>query len=676
MEEDFDHTSTDNELDQYHRQPIGDSGDSDEDDQDHDLDRVRSQVDLDPANLTQYPAHNELDAVNHPRKKTRLTALHPAVKAAHPATSGVQLLRAQHVHNLVACMRHFVATREDKPLLSVLIALTVARPRESLPPSWQLHHRHHQGRVSEVVRTAYGMFLRHGGYRSSTQLQGLLRKILPYQASAASKGRLKIECARISLREHRTSEAYDTLAAIGPLQLHGDREGEHRRQCLLGGIKMYQWEKAMSRALYGRQETTTWDRYGHEPGVWARLGRSGKEFHKDALIHFLEAKKHSAASMAIYYNIIRLYLVQGSEQNALKTSFEATETLPNDVDAECLELMLRTRALVLRRAVDDEEYTLEITLKTASKSQLRLLVRKCDAILQSDPHNAFAVSFAVAASKHLAVDDVEGELHAARALCTYISTTMPQMRCDTNTLRSWRCLKALIIRCSTALVEAADAFEGVRREARDALPLDNEAEPKPSLFRCRLEFDRTTMLWGHIVSLLQHHSWWLCAHLQLPTSNERVKETVDDGLADVETLSVLAFMRYALAEVSTETLAMPLGGNEERLDAVLSYLEERGHTALVEDLQSSVASFNRAHCIESKGFDKAVESLSVAVSLAKAQELATAGAKAHSMVSVWQPMPLGTSNADGWVINEMPSSWWASFPWFRRREKRDTQDGE
>ena len=88
----------------------------------------------------------------------------------YPGFQFTESIRYQHIHNLVACVRHYEAIRDDASLAAVLATLLQSEHPENLKVKWQFRNQQAHARLCEVLMCAYHLFRRHSSSSSTTTI--------------------------------------------------------------------------------------------------------------------------------------------------------------------------------------------------------------------------------------------------------------------------------------------------------------------------------------------------------------------------------------------------------------------------------------------------------------------------------------------------------------------------
>lgn len=596
--------------------------------------------------------------LSNKKKKSRFASILPTARAEHPGTKGIQQIRGQHVHNLVACMKYFAEIRDDASLAYALYQLFIVRVRDIFPRVWQWPHADVQGTISEVVKSACKLLARYDCSASSNQLKGMIRKLLPYQSSVIAKGRIKLEIARISLKFGDINETLDILVAMPNLKSRGDTEGEIQRQCLIGSIIKYQWDKSMSR-IGNMNEKSKRKGYRHDASLWAKVGRDGKEFHSDAVKSLSNILHISKKFTGIFHMLLHLNLATGNEIDARNICENAAKSLFNDADAQSLCLCSKIKDISNQDYFKANKSEIE-KAREYGLTELKSIAQQCERILGSDPSSTSAVDLLLYLG---GCSELTGNLEITfiivRGLCTYLSSKEP-LTCGYNTQRSFRCIAEVILQLSTALVESSYELRVVRHGSDLATSdlHESSANSAPQKFgimysaKCR--FDRLVIAWNYIDQCLQDFSWWLDSHLSYSCICE-LKACLAIGEVDAITLSscliIKTFMTVNLVGEDTEEIL-------EQNKVVAEHLICVGEASAASHLLNSIPVISHARMITSQ--DNA-QSASICVSLLKSQKHRDKEALCDSQHN-WGPTPANVLNPDISPLTDLPSSWWENFP--------------
>jgi hypothetical protein len=221
---------------------------------------------------------------------------------AHPGFIFTDHIRHQHLANLVTCMRHFDAVRDDAALAAVLATLLEVQNLENLKPQFRARKMAAQTLICEIIMTGYRMLRRQPGAATYEQLQRLLRRAKPFQISEHGKAAVGILLAELMKEEGHSADGYDALLLLNPPE--GSREYFQRRY-LLAKIRHGQWTEAMQAAAAPKtrggpsqpsQPTTsvttslqTWNPFKNSTQIWGKAGRNARDLSHEAQVHFEKA---------------------------------------------------------------------------------------------------------------------------------------------------------------------------------------------------------------------------------------------------------------------------------------------------------------------------------------------------------------------------------------------------
>lgn len=237
-------------------------------------------------------------------RQKRKAKIHYDARKVHPGFIYTDNIKHQHMANLITCMRHFDAIRDDASLAAILATLLEAQNPENLKPQFRARQMAAQTLNCEILMTGYRMLRRHPGATTYEQLQRLLRRAKPFQLSEEGKSAVGIILARLMKEEGHSADAYDALLPLNPPK--GSRE-DYQRKYLLAKIRHGQWTEAMQAAAAPKRRgpsqqpsqqpyrnivmapLQSWNPFTNSTQIWGKAGRNGRDLSQEAQVHFEDA---------------------------------------------------------------------------------------------------------------------------------------------------------------------------------------------------------------------------------------------------------------------------------------------------------------------------------------------------------------------------------------------------
>jgi hypothetical protein len=268
------------------------------------------------------------------RQKRKAARVQYDARKVHPGFIYTDNIKKQYLANLVICMRHFDAIRDDASLAAILATLLEAQNPENLKPQFRARQMAAQTLICEVLTTGYRMLRRQPGSTTYEQLQRLLRRAKPFQLSEEGKAAVGILLAQLMKEEGHSADAYDALLPLKPPS--GSRE-EYQRRYLLAEIRHRQWTEAMQAAAAPKtrgpsqpttasqqqsqqQEQLTFNSFTNNTQLWGRAGRNARDVAQEAQGHFeaaidLQPEAYTYGAIALVEMAVSQGKMQGKKKN-------------------------------------------------------------------------------------------------------------------------------------------------------------------------------------------------------------------------------------------------------------------------------------------------------------------------------------------------------------------------
>lgn len=634
-------------------------------------------------------------------RQKRKAKIHYDARKVHPGFIYTDNIKHQHMANLITCMRHFDAIRDDASLAAILATLLEAQNPENLKPQFRARQMAAQTLNCEILMTGYRMLRRHPGATTYEQLQRLLRRAKPFQLSEEGKSAVGILLARLMKEEGHSADAYDALLPLNPPK--GSRE-DYQRKYLLAKIRHGQWTEAMQAAAAPKRRgpsqqpsqqpyrnivmapLQSWNPFTNSTQIWGKAGRNGRDLSQEAQVHFEDAlalRPEECTDGVIA--LVEMAVSQGKIQEALELAREHCTRSPLDLDAHAmtLTLLLSSRKASKKFPVSNEE-----------------ILQRCTSVLQTHCGDGDrAVQVLIKLGKKLP-DGALPPLVLLEGLCAYLDTTPPLLKLGGLTLKAWKMLS----NCLLSLSEITTSAYQTAKEARDCLrrvQQDNTRSAKGAIAEVdtaaevmkatQLGFNEALYNYKAVQRLLEQRAWWQDCHLLIPKMASKLTRLVNEGRASTETLIPLSIVHsvqlHAIESLRATKVKLDLTEPSllfftDRLATVAKTMQEVG---TAEDIHTSYLTtciiIRRAATVVLDAGEDAVQSTALAAASAniasaantsvfEEQEMHMGADGVESIQPHWKPCPLGAPHPEIGFLSQLPGAWWSVFPQRRRKEKR------
>jgi len=267
-------------------------------------------------------------------------------------------------------------------------------------------------------------------------------------------------------------------------------------------------------------------------------------------------------------------------------------------------------------------------------------------------------------------------------LLLYLDCQPPSLKCAPTHLAAWQLLsnnlQALAHNLADGKKHCTEARRGLYSlRNNDGVPSEHMDAAAQVLVATTKAMRSALQQWEKAQELLRQREWWLDCHLHLPTLKNKLSHLMKDGVASVETLSVLAIVQYAivcslqaqqvrrLRECTPESddLLMSL---DESGHAIREILRDYGEKSLYKTTVDGLEDIGLAHSASLSSEEIGIEGMAAAVAMAS-------GRRDHVSISDWISMPLGGFNEGLGSIMPLEKRWWMAFPQIRRRARQERE---
>ena len=642
----------------------------------------------------------------------------------YPGFQFTESIRYQHIHNLVACVRHYEAIRDDASLAAVLATLLQSEHPENLKVKWQFRNQQAHARLCEVLMCAYHLFRRHSSSSSTSitttttstisieQLKRLLRRAVPFQLSHHGKADIGLALAQLMMDQGDSADAVDYLMA-----LYAPPASQQAVDValMMASIRFDQWQAVMHGAV---KPPVTWNPFCHAVDVWARAGRAGRDLCREAEKHFMTALRVQPERTDAALALIEVHTAQGKREVALKVATDQCfRNTVNDSDAHAIQLALLLCCSITSSSSSGggggsgTELSQKKRRKRSKKSSSGsgsegetpaavVIVERCCGLLSKcgvdEQLNCAAAEVLISVGRRLLAsqqqpsnDDVVALPKVVRALCLHLDSTPPVLALPPGATRdAWMVLAQCITSINRSTVAAYRKLDECRQSLRRAKS-NQDADDEEAVDvvaaqvqGAQLNFQIALNGYYAVKLSLREREWWLDCHLMVPSTEKKVLDELEndhEGSGGVcETLVARACVSTALGvavEVQQARQQSVFGGGGGN----------NTNCAIISRKCNQVAVLMKALMKRGGGADSAVHTLRESVDMAETAAAVVASAEERvafdgaCLLAVSMPLlgsvsaPLGAAHPELGMISEMPVQWWTVFPQMRRRRKHSPQ---
>ena len=172
---------------------------------------------------------------------------------------------------------------------------------------WQFRNPVIHERFSEILMSMYQLMACHQHTFMESDLRRVLKEMERYQMDSLKINIIQELDATLLAEAGRLSHAYDMLSQ--PLGLSSTRQ---KHSALLGILRKHQLYAILDEE--GQRMADSSERWQHNPQIWGRVGRNGRQLCPQAKNHFKQALLEHPSDTCIYISLIELLSTEGEDQ--------------------------------------------------------------------------------------------------------------------------------------------------------------------------------------------------------------------------------------------------------------------------------------------------------------------------------------------------------------------------